>query len=124
MVVTGQSWIVYAGNAHEFQFVVTDQDTPGSPVKNITGQGARFALSKFKADGTYGTTPVLTKDSANVGEITITDAVNGELSVFLDEGDTALLGGHDYYVELELYASTSLVIATGTLTINKNVENP
>lgn len=115
----------YAGNAFAILFTVTDQDTVGSPAKNLTGLSARFAASRFAPSGDFLTTPVLAKDSAVTGQITFPDPTNGKLQVNVDEGDTSALAG-DFYFELELYvpAGTSLVVATGTMTISKNVINP
>lgn len=124
MVVTDLVDACYAGNARTLRFTVLDQDAPGSPPKDLTGLGIRWALTRFSGGGDPLSTPVLDKDTANAGQITIVDAINGVLEVNLAEGDTTSLLG-DYYFELEVYStgSFSLVVATGTETIRKNVTN-
>lgn len=126
MVVTGLTVVVFAGNAHELDYTVLDQDTAGSPPKDLTGISARWAASRFAASGDFGTAPVLSKDSVNgSGQVDIYDPTNGKLRVKIAEGDTAALAG-DFYMELELYipSTMSLVVSTGTMTVNRNVVNP
>ncbi len=114
---------IYAGNRHTLRYTVADQDNAGVP-KDLTGISARWALSKFKTDGSFSTTSILDKNSTNALQILISAPATGVIDVFLAEGDTTALAG-DYYFELELYipASYSLVVAAGTLTIVKNVVN-
>lgn len=115
---------IYAGNRHTLRYTVVNQDNADLP-KDLTGIAARWALSKFSADGSFSKTAVLAKNSTNALQILISAPATGVIDVFIAEGDTAALVG-DYYFELELYitASYSLVVAAGTLTIVKNVTNP
>lgn len=116
---------IYAGNKHTLRFTVRDQDNPLSPPKDITGMSARWALAKFKADGTFSKTPILTKNSTSGAQIVITTPVSGLLEVYIAEGDTTALEG-DYQFQLELYqtSSFSLIVATGTLSILRNILDP
>jgi hypothetical protein len=127
MAVTGLIDSVYAGNQREIRYTVIDQDN-GGVAKDLTGISARWALARLSTSGDPITaTPVVTKDSANgSSEINITDPTNGKLSVFLLGTDSEPLAG-DFYFELELYIDSTpftLVVATGTLTVLKNVVNP
>lgn len=124
MAVTSQKDTMWAGNKRVQRFTVTDEDAVGSPAKDLTGFTAKWALSRFNAAGTeFLTTPVVTKTTGG-GGIVITDATNGILEVTLDVADTSALFG-TFYFELEVVdgSSNPLVVATGTLTINKNVMN-
>jgi len=114
---------MWAGNKRVLRYTITDEDTSGSPAKDLTGYTAKWAISRFSADGsTFNTAPVLEKSSGS--GITITDAANGILEVTIDTGDTSALSGV-FYMELELFDSSSnpVVVATGKMTIIRNVVN-
>lgn len=124
MAVKDQVDEMFAGNKRVQRFTITDDDTAGSPPKDLTGLDIKYALSRFDDEGNFLVGPVLTKDVAG-GGIIVTDAVNGVLEVTFLKVDTQALAG-DFYFELEAFDGTleSTVLATGTLTIIKNVVNP
>ena len=121
MATLGQKDTFFAGNPRFYDFTIADDDNPGSAL-NLTGMTARFALSRFTSSNTYSTTAILEKTTAS--GIVITSAAAGQLRVSLDPADTAALAG-DYYFELEIVDASSnpVVVATGTITILKNVVN-
>lgn len=122
MVVTNQNDSFYAGNKRTLRFTIKDQDAVGSPAKDITGMSVRWALCKINSAGNVVKTPLLEFNTDNPAKVVVTDAPNGKVEVYLSHDDTASLLG-DYYHEAEIYitGSFSLVVATGTLTINLNV---
>jgi hypothetical protein len=127
MVVEGLTVTLYAGNGRQIKFTVRDQNTAGSPVKDLSGASIRFAVTRISPNGQILTSsPFITKDSVHgSSEIDITNPTGGELTVFLLPGDTDnnMLG--DHYFELEAYGgATPVVLATGTLTVRANVVNP
>lgn len=124
MVQINQNDTFYANNIRTLKFTVTDADaSPVAPL-DLTGYTVQWAMSRFLSSGSYGTTAVLKKDNGSVGGVTVTDAVNGKCQVALIGADTASLSGK-FYHELEVVDGTgkAVVVATGTLIINKNVSN-
>jgi hypothetical protein len=123
MAETGLTDTMWAGNKRVLAYTVEDSDAGDGSAKDLTGLTVKWALSKMSSDGTYSTTAILEKATGGNG-ITVTDAAAGELEVDLDAADTSDLAG-DYYFELEVYDATpeGVVVATGTLTINRNVVN-
>lgn len=121
MATTGQKDSFYAGNPRSYTFTIADEDNPGSAL-NLSGMTARFALSKFTSSNVYSVVAVLEKTTSD--GITITGAGTGQLRVDLVPADTSALAG-DYYFELEIVDASSnpVVVATGTLTILRNVVN-
>lgn len=123
MARTDQDDEFYANNPRRLQFTVVDEDNADAPF-DLTSFTVRWAMSKMKPDGSFSTTPALTKTSEGSGGITVTDAAAGELYVDLEDVDSAALHG-DYYHELEVFNADGegVVVATGKLTINKNIKN-
>jgi hypothetical protein len=123
MVVTNQNDSMYAGNNHTTKFTIKDQDTPGSPAKNLSGLSVRYALCRIGSSGDVLKTPIFEHTTANPAQVLVTDAMNGIVEVYFVHADTVDLAAGDYYHEVELYDATpfSLVVATGTMTINTNV---
>lgn len=120
MAKTGQNDTFYANNLRELEFSVQNED---GTAFDLTGLSVKWALSKAKTGGDYGTTAILEKATGGEG-IVVTDAAQGELTVTLDPEDTTTLKGA-YYHELEVFDGTDrgVVVATGVLTILKNVVN-
>lgn len=127
MAVTGQVDTIYQGNRRTLRFTITDEDTSGSPAKDLTGFTVKFALAKFDANGNpIKTNPLLDLNStANPTQVIITDAVNGIVDVTLFPTNTSTLTPADYYIELEVFdgSGNGVVVATATLTINVNIIN-
>ena len=127
MVVENLEVTVFKGNPRQVNHTVLDQDTVGSPAKNLTGIAARWVVSKLSADGAPLATSILVKDSQVASGVTFPDAPNGELRANLTAADTAGLPVGTHYFECELYdpAGTNptlpLVVATGTITVKQNV---
>lgn len=124
MAKTNQNDTIYANNVRTWEFTVINADaTPNIPV-NLTGYTVQWALSRFAPDGTYSTNAVLEKDNQSKGGVVITDAVNGVVQVNILDSDTAALFGK-FYQELEIVdtVGNAVVVATGTITILKNVSN-
>lgn len=119
MAVTGLTDTMYAGNPRTFTFTVTDEDASGSPAKDLTDLTPKLTLSRISASTGL---PLKTPEVEKTG--TVTDAPNGVLTVALVPADTADLEG-EYYLELELFdlSDVGVVVATGTLTIQRNVTN-
>lgn len=124
MVQTNQNDTFYANNLRVLKFTVTDADSSPVVPLNLTGYTVQWAMSRFLSSGAYSTTPVLTKDNASKGGVVVTDAANGKVTVTIAETDTVSLSGK-FYQELEVVdgVGNATVVATGNLTINKNVVN-
>lgn len=125
MAVTGGSTEMHSGDKRELRYTVTDEDTAGSPAKNLTGLTIKYAISKFKADGiTPLETAILEKTSDTATELLVTDAAAGELTVFLDPTDTAALK-NDYHEQLRVFDALDnpVVVNTATRTIHIDVIN-
>lgn len=120
-----QDETIYANNSHILEFTITDKDVnPAGPL-NVTSINVRWALSRLNSDGTYSKTPVITKSSLVSGEIEKVDPANGVVDVILTEDDTEKLSGK-YHQELEIVdgSNASAVVATGTITVLRNIINP
>lgn len=124
MTSINQNDTFYANNKRVLKFTVTDKDADPEAPLDLTGMVVRWALSKFLANGNYSTEPILLKDNDSEGGVSVTDAEAGEVEVSIEPEDTGDLSGK-FYQELEAVDVTGdpVVIATGTLTIKKNVRN-
>ena len=124
MAVTDQAVTMYANNLRTLRITVTDEDSVGSPSKDLTGLVVKWALSRQDTSGNFLTAPILEKRSTTPTELTVTDAVNGIFEVYLVPADTAALVG-TFYWEAEVFDATpsGVVVATGTLEIVRNVVN-
>lgn len=125
MVVANQTDSMYAGNHRKLQFTVYDED--GTTPKSLTGFTVRFTLSRVSPTGSVlYKAPVVEHTNADVAKVTVLDQGTdpGRVNVFLVAADTATLLG-DFYWELELkdILDNTVVVSTGTLTINFNVVN-
>lgn len=139
MAVADQTDMMYAGNYHELRWpVIFDDD---GNVKDLTGRIVKFALARFNSAGVpLREDPVLSfaSDDPGTPQVTIPDPTptgppfTGDLHVLvvLEPVDTEALAPAkdvDFYFELEVFESDQsrpVVVATGTLTIKLNVENP
>lgn len=110
----------YAGNRRTLRYSIDDQDNPGQKL-NLSGLTFKWALVNKRSDGTYDLTPILQKTSA-AGGIAVTNAATGALEVYLLDADSASLAG-DYYYQLEATDGdgNKMMLATGTLTIKRNI---
>lgn len=123
MATTGLTDTIFAGNKRVQRFTVADDDTAGSPPKDLTGLVVKWALSTVDKYGTPSTAAILSKSSA-VSGVTIVDATNGIVDVTIDPADTVSLTPTLYYFELEVFSGTDpVVVATGTLLVKPNVVN-
>jgi hypothetical protein len=122
MAKTNQDDTFYANNQRVLKFTVVDSDN-GDIAFDLTGYTIKWALSKYNSKGAYLTTEILGKSTTG-GGVVVTNAAGGLCEVTLDGADTASLSGA-YYHELEATdgLSVSIVLATGKLTILKNVVN-
>lgn len=84
---------LYAGDDDRLEFTITQSD--GSAL-DLTNMSIVWQL----ADRAAGPA-LITKDSANAGEIAVVDTVGGRFDVLLDPADTADLSG-SFYHEVEL----------------------
>lgn len=132
MAVRDQTDQMFAGNDRVLRFTMTDEDAGGDFDLTLAGRVSRFALAQIGPNGPITATPVVTKDQGNPGEITL-DPIHGLgtniANVNLVGADTAALadaGSTDYYFEYEVTEAGggTIVMATGTLTIDPNVVNP
>lgn len=124
MVKTNQNDVVYAGNHRRMRFTLYEPD--GVAVSDLTGCTLQWALSRYTPTGDYETEALLRKDTATLGGVEVVgDPTGGVVDVVLLAADTEALGGATYYQELELIDpdGDSVVVATGALTVRKNVSN-
>lgn len=128
------SFTLFQGNKKTIRFTVRDGDQPEvggvHPLFDLTGFTVQWAASPGNVSE-YAPEAVIKKSSTVGSEITITDAVNGELEVFLVEADTfvitaggvdALIGIHYHQLELVDALGGTLIVATGEIEIMLNVE--
>lgn len=119
--------IMWAGNRRLLRFTVTDED--GSGAKDLTGLIVKFALARFDTSGNpVKSNPLIDKRSDTSSDVTITTPLSGIVEVVLVPADTASITPVPaaYYMELEVFNASNadpVVVATGTLTINRNVDN-
>lgn len=126
MVKVGQNATVYRGNRKILRFTIVDADNSNSAL-NVTTYTLRFAATITSASGDpVETAAVIQIDSTNdPTQVVKTDAANGIVDVILVAADTSSLNPGEYYMELEGVdaSSNTEVLATGTLTVEPNVEN-
>lgn len=134
MVKTDQNTTMYAGERKTLRFPVVDQDNNDAALNLSTGfTSVRWALSTINpSTDQFSTTPILEKKSsvaqAETGgnEIDFSNGAgtNDNADVELIGEDTLSISG-DHYMELEGVDVNGeiVVLATGTLTINRNVVN-
>jgi len=125
MVSTNQAKTLYKNNKATLRFIVIDNDTSGSPRKDITGLVIKWAMAITNDSGQFdATNPDLEKKSTVSGEVTVTDAVQGELDVFIVSVDTVNLPAATYRYQLEGFdGSEGVMLAVGDLTLKENITN-
>lgn len=97
MAKKNQNFETWQGNDEVLSFTI---DTPdGNPV-NIGG--ARIVWVVKKHPDALDSTALITKDSAEVGEIVITNPTAGEGKIYLSPADTKDLTPYKYYHEGKL----------------------
>lgn len=104
----------FAGDTAKLNDTITKDD--GS-AKDITGATVNFALADYPGDE-----PHIEKDSST-NDVSITDGLNGEVTVTLNPSDTEDLGdadGIEYHYEIEVTDASSNVgtVTAGTFTIH------
>jgi len=115
---SNQNASMHSGDDKEL--VITINDSSGNAIDLSGLVSAKWSCSKKKSDGSFSSTPVVSKSL--VSGISVTDAANGELTVTLAQADTKDLSG-SFYQELELVdsANKKQTVMTGTLTILKDL---
>lgn len=123
MASINQNDSFYANNKRTLEFTITNKDVDPVAALDLTGKHLRWSMSRQNDDGSYSTNPVLQKTLSS--GITVTDAAGGVAEVLLDAIDTLKLSGK-YHHELEVLDAddtNAVIVATGTLTILKNITN-
>lgn len=121
MAETDLQVTMYAGNRKVLRFTILNSDTPG-PL-NLAGMTVKFGVCSIGDNGPN--TSDLLIDLTTGAQVVTTDAPNGKVSVTLLKAHTDGIPPGDYYLELEVYDSSSnqVVVSTGTLTILPNLRN-
>lgn len=126
MVKVGQNATLYRGNRKILRYTITDEDNSNDPL-DVTTYTLRFAVTITNSSGTpVEGAAVIQLDSTNQPtQVVKTDASSGVVDVILLAVDTIDLQPGEYYTELEGVDASGFteVLATGTLTIEPNVEN-
>lgn len=122
MAAINQNDTFYANNKRTLLFTIMNKDVDPAAALVLTGLTLNWTLSRQNEDGSYSSVPVLVKSTS--GGITIIDENAGKLSVELDSADTIKFSGK-YHQQLEVVdgSAEGIVVATGTITILKNVNN-
>lgn len=126
MVKLSQNATVYRGNRKVLQYTITDEDNSNAAL-NITSYAIRWAATRTNASGqpieSGAVIDLNTTDDPT--QVVKTDAANGIVQVILLNADTTGLQPGEYYIELEGVdgSGNSEVFATGTLTLEPNVDN-
>jgi hypothetical protein len=117
MATSDQNVTMYSGDSRVLAFTITEAN--GTTPINLTGAVVAWACAR-KLSGGFSTTPTLSKEIG--AGITIIAAIAGTLEVALAPADTASLVGR-YYHELQVTDAAGNVstVATGTLTITKDL---
>jgi len=107
----------FAGNARTIN--ITVRDGTGA-LLNLTGYSAKWVLCSY-ANGAPVLPAILTKTVAGGGIQILAPYANGQLAVFIAEGDTLGLAGN-YYWECELIdgSNNTSVVAYGDLFIQRS----
>lgn len=135
MVKTGQDTSFFAGERKTLEFYIVDEDAAGAPPLNLTSAFSelKWALSTINPQsGQVSATPILEKKSSVAQPATggdQIDIVNGDgtddvAQVQLVGADTATLLG-DFHMQLSGFDGNGeeQMLATGTLTLERNVVN-
>lgn len=123
MATTEQNDAFHAGNRRRLRFEIEDADNAPDAL-DLTGLTAKWACAPLRFDRTFMEPASISKETG-AGITVIGSAVDGVLEVELLGADSASLEG-EFYHELELFDGdgNGLVVATGTLTIYRNLINP
>jgi len=118
---------MYAANKRVLEYTVTDADDSDAPLDMSSYTYVKWAMSRIDSEGNILTSPILEKTKA-AGDIVLSSSgagTNNVASVTILTADTTNLLTGSFHTELELTdsAGESVVLATGTLTILKNVVN-
>ncbi len=125
MTAINQNDSFYAKNKRTLEFTISNYDVNPPVLYNLLGSTARWSLSRQYDDGTYSATPQLVKTTQPNGGIEIDDnPASGILTVTLLSDDTTKLLGL-YHHELEIIDDhgDAAIVATGKITILRNIKN-
>lgn len=110
--IIAQNYELFSGDTAVFNVSVKDQD---DIAKDITGASARFVMAR-----NTGKTPVV--DITTGTGITITDSVNGLLTITVAAAlTTALSGSYRYEVELTDVAGRVSTVAYGSIALMRDI---
>jgi len=135
MAKTDQNFTMYVGERKTARIAVVDQDAADVPLNISTGfDNVKWAMVAIDpATGSFGTAPILEKKSTvaqsetggNEIDFVNVDGTLDGADVQIINADTTSLSAGDYYHELEGFdtAGEGVVLATGTITILKNLVN-
>jgi hypothetical protein len=115
MALKNQDFAIYAGNDEELDISLFGEN--GDPL-DLTGSTVLWVLASAYDPGVA----LLSKSSAPMSGILITNAVQGMVIVTIDHEDTIDLGGQPYVHEaavVNVDGATTTVL-TGTVTIDKS----
>ena len=115
MVATGQDIELYAGDSTQIDVQIFATD--GTTVLDLSGTTVNWALTSVYDKSRL----LIVKTSAVSGQVTITDATNGLVTILVEPVDTRNLGGQPYYHEVEVIdlAQATVTVLTGAAIIKK-----
>lgn len=122
MAAENQNDKFFAGNTRVLAFTLTESDQAGAAALNLTGASVRWAMAPIGLMGAVSNAVAVRKTNGN--GIVVTDPVAGLVEVTLEVPDTASLSGA-FYHELEIVDAQgrAVVVATGQITILRNLPN-
>lgn len=125
MVEVNQDVTLYKNNKATLRYVVVDNDAVGTPRKDITGLVIKWAMSIQNDNGQFDATSFdVEKKSTVSGEVTVTNAAQGELDVDIISADTISLPAASYRMQLEAFdGSEGVMLSTGKMTLLENITN-
>lgn len=126
MAKTNQNATMYRGNRKVLEYTIIDEGNANAAL-DISSYAIRWAATRTNSSGQPIETAAVIdlNNSADPTQVVKTDAVNGVVQVILFNADTTSLQPGEYYIELEGVdgSGNTEVFATGTLTLEPNVEN-
>lgn len=126
MASINQNDSFYANNLRTLEFTITDRDSEPEAPYDLTGKDLRWSCSRQLDDGGYSSVAVIIKQSAgsSPGIIIDNDPTTGKAVVTLNPSDTVkMLGKYHHELEVITGVGESIVVATGTLNILRNIGN-
>lgn len=118
MTQRDQDFTITSGDVINIRYTTTDVGDEG-PLDLTLVTGIQWQASRVRADGTFSSTPKISKDLDS--GVQILDAAGGVVLITLEPQDTAGLKG-DYYTELQVeFASGPYTVATGKMTVIKDL---